>query len=105
MAEFVEEKKYLVRKSIFQVQKQPRDSHFWASLMAAKEPFQTLGHFIVNNGKQVRFWEDRWLGNQPLHLEFPTLYSLVRNKNLVVADVLGRVPLNVSFRRAIVGKT
>uniref|UniRef100_J3NES6 Reverse transcriptase domain-containing protein n=1 Tax=Oryza brachyantha TaxID=4533 RepID=J3NES6_ORYBR len=31
------------------------DSHFWAGLMTAKEPFQTLGHFIVNNGKQVIF--------------------------------------------------
>jgi hypothetical protein len=72
--------------------------------MTAKESFQLLGYFKVRNGKQVRFWEDCWMGNKSLEKEFPNLYNLVQNKNIVVAKVLETIPLNVSFRRAIVGK-
>lgn len=50
----------------------------------------------------VRFWEDKWVSDQPLGKEFATLYNLVRNKNAVVAIVLSSTPLNVSLRRALV---
>ncbi len=97
-------RKYLAKKTIMQVQKHPGDSHFWASLMTAKESFQSLGYFKTCDGKQVRFWEDCWIGSQPLEKEYPNLYNLVRNKNAVVAEVLGRTPLKVAFRRAITGR-
>jgi len=34
---------------------------------------------------------------------YPTLYRIIRRKNQSVASVLGSRPLNVSFRRALVG--
>jgi hypothetical protein len=36
-------------------------------------------------------------------VRYPNLYRLVRKKNMSVAQVLSTTPLNVSFRRAIVG--
>ena len=39
----------------------------------------------------------------PLFKMYPSLYNLVRKKNVMVAEVLEKVPLNVFFRRAIVG--
>jgi hypothetical protein len=36
--------------------------------------------------------------------EFPTLYGIVRKNNMLVPQVLGTTPLNVSFRRALVGE-
>lgn len=96
-------RKYLSSKTIMQVQKRRGDSHFWAGLMGVKDTFRSFGSFKLHDGSQVRFWEDRWLGNQSLDKKYPSLYNLVRNKNEVVAKVVGRVPLNVSFRRAIVG--
>jgi hypothetical protein len=37
-------------------------------------------------------------------LAYPSLYRIVRKKNATVAQVLSTCPLNVSFRRAIVGE-
>ena len=57
---------------------------------------------MVQNGLQTRFWEDWWIGNKPLKLQYPTLYRIVRKKNQTVASVLGARPLIVSFRRSLV---
>ena len=35
--------------------------------------------------------------------QYPTLYKIVRKENQSVASVLGSRPLNISFRRAVVG--
>jgi hypothetical protein len=39
----------------------------------------------------------------PLMKQFPVLYNIVRRKHQIVAQVLTTSPLNVSFRRALVG--
>ena len=62
------------------------------------------GSFFIKNGEQLRFWEDKWLGNQTFMEQYPTLYNIVRKKSATVATVFERVPLNVSFRRALVGQ-
>jgi hypothetical protein len=36
-------------------------------------------------------------------VKYPSLYKIVRKKNMSVAQVLSTTPLNVSFRRALVG--
>ena len=46
------------KKNFLQVVKQPGDSHFWSGLMEVKDYFFTTEKFVVQNGKQVRFWED-----------------------------------------------
>ena len=51
----------------------------------------------------MRFWEDCWAGNSSFDRLYPSLYQLMRKKNVTVAEVLGREPLNASFRRALVG--
>ena len=88
-------KKYLTKKTILQVQKRPGDSHFWTSLMLAKESFQRFSSFLLQDGSQVRFWEDCWIGVQSFAKEYPNLYNLVRNKNEVVAKIMSGIPLNV----------
>ena len=35
--------------------------------------------------------------------QYPTLYNIVRRKNQTVAATLSTTPLNISFRRALVG--
>jgi hypothetical protein len=51
--------KYLVGQTIGRVDRKPGDSHFWSSLMKAKEAFLMHGSFNLNNGKQIQFWEDK----------------------------------------------
>jgi hypothetical protein len=39
-----------------------------------------MGNFIVQDGKQIKFWEDRWLGAATLKVEYPNLYNIARKK-------------------------
>jgi hypothetical protein len=72
-------------------------------LIKVNDTFLNLGSFILKNGTLIRFWEDRWLGNQSFMLQYSSLYNIVRNKSATVASVFGRVLLNVSFLRSLVG--
>ena len=96
-------KKYLRNKTISQMSRKPSDSHFWSGLMKVKDTFLGLGSFILKEGKQIRFWEDVWIGNQPFKVQYPSLYNLVCKKSDTVANVFETIPLNISFRRALVG--
>ena len=96
-------KKYLRNRTIGQVTKKPGDSHFWSGLMKVKDQFLNLGVFHVNNGGTVRFWEDKWLGNFTLKEQYSSLYHIAHRKDTTVATVFERVPLNISFRRTLMG--
>jgi hypothetical protein len=56
-------KKYLTNKTITQVEHMPGDSQLWSELLMVKVEFLRLGHFKHGNGTQIRFQEDKWLGN------------------------------------------
>ena len=79
------------------------DSQFWAGLMKFKREFLSLGKFDLGDGSQVRFWEDSWIRPRPLKSLFPALYNTVRKKNAYVRSVLSMTPLNVAFRRSLMG--
>ena len=72
--------------------------------MDAKSDFLNCGTFKLQNGKQIRFWEDKWLGSTLLKNQYPALYNLVIRKHDTVSKVMSSTPLNVSFRRALVGE-
>lgn len=69
--------------------------------MKVKDQFMRFRSFRLNNGQQIRFWEDVWIGNVSFQQKYPSLYNIVRKKNDIVASVLSSVPLNVSFRRSL----
>jgi hypothetical protein len=48
--------------------------------MRVKESFLKLGHFKLNNGENIRFWEDKWIENATLQQQFPSLYLIARRK-------------------------
>ena len=70
--------------------------------MGVKGDFFSRGSFSIGNGQRVRFWEDTWHGNSSLATQYPSLYNIVRRKN-VLADVITTAPLNIEFRRALTG--
>jgi hypothetical protein len=96
-------KKYLKGKTLSHLERKKGDSHFCAGSMEVKNLVLERGRFQVHDGSQTRFWEDLWLGKEPLMIKYPALYNLVRKKNVSVAQVLSTTPLNISFRRALVG--
>jgi hypothetical protein len=96
-------RKYLRSQTITHVQKKPGDSQFWSGLMKVKDSFLSLGHFKLNNGMNIRLWEDGWLGNFTLQQQYPSLYSITHRKNVSAASVFSTLPLNISFCRGLVG--
>jgi hypothetical protein len=95
--------KYLGSKTLSQVQWKSRDSHFWARLMKVKNEFLCFGTFLIKNGSQVRFWEDTWLGNSTLREQYLSLYNIARHKHDTIAEVFSTSPLNISWRRDLIG--
>ena len=73
------------------------DSHFWSGIMEVKDSFLNLGSFVLGNGEQIRFWEDVWLGDQPLMKQYPSLYHIVRQKSETVASILSTTPSMFCF--------
>ena len=59
---------------------------------------------VVENREKIRFWEDLWLGDQPLCAQYPDLYRVIPSRNLTISMVLGSSPpstLNLNFRRKL----
>jgi hypothetical protein len=73
--------------------------------MKVKETFLSLGHLKLNNGENIRFWEDRWLGNFTLQQQYPPLYAITRRKNVSVSSVFSTIPLNIPFEEVWLGIT
>jgi hypothetical protein len=71
--------------------------------MAAKKYFFGLGSFSIRDGSEIRFWEDKWLGNATLHEQYPSLYNIIRHKVDTITKVMESSPPNVSFRRDLSG--
>ena len=68
--------KYLSTKSLPQVQAKPNYSHFLRGLMMIKEEVLACGSFEIKDGKQMRFWEDTWVGQRPFKDQYPTIYNI-----------------------------
>ena len=71
--------------------------------MKVKHNFLRFGTFLIKNGSQVRFWEDRWLGQSTLREQYPCLYNIARYKQAIVAVVFGTSLPNISWRRDLIG--
>jgi hypothetical protein len=95
--------KYLKDKTLSQVIAKPSDSPFWKGLMGVKDDFFMRGSMEVGNGQNTRFWEDAWLGDRPLCEQYPSLYCIVNQTNVSVAQVWNATPINIGFRRALSG--
>jgi hypothetical protein len=70
--------------------------------MNIKDQFLCFSNFKLQNGKQIRFWEDRWMRVHTLKDQYPNKYNIVRKKSATVSNMFSTRPLNVSFRRSLV---
>jgi hypothetical protein len=95
--------KYLGSKPLVQLEWKQGDSHFWASLLKVKHDFLRFGSFVIKDGSQVRFWEDKCLGNDSLMSQYPGLYNIVRPKFLTISEALSSYPPNFSWRWDLIG--
>jgi hypothetical protein len=71
--------------------------------MATKKFFFRYGTFSIKDGSRIYFWKDSWLGNSPYREQYHALYSIVRHKSDTIALVMATSPLDVTFRRDLIG--
>jgi hypothetical protein len=65
------------------VEKKKGDSHFWPGLMQVKRLVLERGRFKFQNGTQTRFWEDLWIGREPLMTKYPSLLQYCEKEKCV----------------------
>jgi hypothetical protein len=70
--------------------------------MTLKKFFFRYASFSINDGSQIRFWEDKWLENA-LREQYPALYDIICHKSDIIAKVMATSPPDVSFRQDLIG--
>jgi hypothetical protein len=58
--------------------------------------FFPFGSLSIRDGSEIRFWEDKWLGNATFREQYLGLYNIVRHKSDTLTKVLETSPPNVS---------
>ncbi|KAK7410878.1 hypothetical protein VNO78_02073 [Psophocarpus tetragonolobus] len=71
----------------------PKASQWWRDLWAMDGPEATRPNWFSDNvfkkvgdGKETLFWEQKWIGDTSLSLQFPRLYGLAADKGTTVFD-------------------
>ena len=93
--------KYLNNKTLFTYKKR-NDSQFWRGIQAVKHKIRFGVTFKVRNGGDTMFWDDIWLADIPLRLEFPALYDKCgRKKNARVKEFWDGEEWTIPFCRPL----
>lgn len=58
----------------------------------------------LGNGRKCKFWEDNWLGNSSLAIQYWEIYILINEKNATVASLWDGSNLKCTFRRCVDGR-
>jgi hypothetical protein len=67
-------------------------------LWAAK-PAKMGYQWKVGDGRNIKFWEDRWFGSCSLAIQYLEVYFLVNEQNKTIADLWDGSSLKMTFRR------
>jgi hypothetical protein len=95
--------KYMPNGNFFQ-SKTRGASQFWQGLHKVKHLFKWGAVYKVHNGEKISFWEDVWLGDVPLKIQFPTLFSFCEYHLVSVADSYDEGEWSIDLRRVLMDK-
>ena len=73
--------------------------------MGVNHTFQQYTEKILNDGGKTLFWEDSWVNNTPLAVQFPRLYNVTFSRFITVADLKREGWGYIRFRRTLFGET
>ena len=57
---------------------------FWKGVLKTRDIIKWGWKVKVKNGRNTRFWEDIWVGDIPLKLDFPSLYTICSDEDFIV---------------------
>ena len=76
-------------------------SQFFKGFMWAAKAARMGFRWKIGDDKKVKFWEDHWLGNSSLAIQFWELYVIVNEKTSTIADLWDGNELKCTFRRTV----
>lgn len=76
-------------------------SQFWQGLHKVKHLFKWGAIYKVENGQHCSFWQDVWVGNVPLKIQYEEIYKMVRDPSCLVADCWDEDGWGMDFKRAL----
>ncbi|CAN6285209.1 unnamed protein product [Urochloa humidicola] len=76
-------------------------SQFWQGLHKVKHLFKWGAIHKVKNGSKTFFWEDVWIGDSLLKLQFPSLFCICEDSKVLVQDCFFDDSWSINFRRTL----
>ena len=92
--------KYLGNRSLMNCNKR-NVSQFWRGVQSVKHMIRYGVTFKVQNGRDTIFWDDLWISNIPLRLEFPSLYTICNRKDVQVSEFWDGEAWDIPFCRSL----
>lgn len=65
---------------------EPHGVGVWKHISRFQDNFFGEVSFKAGNGLEIRFWQDKWLGNSRLKDYFPSLFQIASNKEATIAQ-------------------
>lgn len=62
----------------------------WKGILSIKEAFIATIRFRVRTGEKMHFWLDAWLGDRPLAIQVPDLFSCAKGQRTTVNSYMER---------------
>lgn len=72
-------------------------SSFWLDLLKLDTLCSGSIQYTPGSNSRIKFWEDIWLENCSLSVQYPQLYNLCLNKHILLSDVLNSQGESVHF--------
>jgi hypothetical protein len=91
-------KKYLKKGSLCFLKKSYKNSLVWNDLLKVKHIYLKGRSVRIGDGKNTRFWHDRWCGLVSLVDKFPSLYEISEDQECSVETMKQR-RWKLKFRR------
>jgi hypothetical protein len=74
-------------------------SPFWHSIHRIKEQFRLGVRFHPGAQSKISFWNDLWIGADPLRVRFPSLFLKSSDSNISIAQAYSMEGWRIPFRR------
>jgi hypothetical protein len=76
-------------------------SQFWRGLHEVKHWLKLGSCYDLGDGSATRFWDDVWLGDTPLKIKFPYIYSIVADPGKTVSQLWSSDGWRIDLRRSL----